>query len=119
MFAGTASMTRIIGDAVGETGLYDFHDPGTRKKVVSILAFAVPAAWSALFLLIKAPVFMVTVGGIATSVLLLIVMAAAIHFRYRRLSRDLDPGRAFDVWLWLSILTIAFIGVYGIITLLA
>lgn len=119
MFAGTASMTRIIGDAVGETGLYDFHDPRTRKKVVSILAFAVPAAWSALFLLIKAPVFMVTVGGIATSVLLLIVMAAAIHFRYRRLSRDLDPGRAFDVWLWLSILTIAFIGVYGIITLLA
>jgi Mn2+/Fe2+ NRAMP family transporter len=118
MFAGTASLTRIAGDAVGQTGLYNFHDPKTRAKVISILAFIVPTLWSLLFLLIKAPVFMVMVGGVATSVLLMIVIYAAIHFRYRRLCDELTPGRFFDVWLWLSILAIAFIGVYGIITLL-
>jgi manganese transport protein len=119
MFAGTASLTRIAGDAVGQTGLYDFHDPGTRARVISIIAFLVPAVWSVLFLLIRAPVFMVTVGGVATSVLLMIVIFAAVHFRYRRLSADLNPGRLFDAWLWLSILAIGFIGIYGIITLLA
>jgi manganese transport protein len=62
---------------------------------------------------------MVTVGGIATSVLLMIVICAALHFRYRRLPRELAPGRFFDVWLWTSVLAIAFIGVYGIITLLS
>jgi Mn2+/Fe2+ NRAMP family transporter len=118
MFAGTASLTRIAGDAVGQTGLYNFYDPQTRAKVISFIAFIVPALWSFLFLLFKAPVFMVTVGGIATSVLLLLVIYAAIHFRYRRLSADLTPGKFFDVWLWLSILAIAFIGIYGIITLL-
>jgi manganese transport protein len=119
MFAGTASLTRIAGDAVGQTGLYDFHDPGTRARVISIIAFLVPAVWSVLFLLIRAPVFMVTVGGVATSILLMIVIFAAVHFRYRRLSADLNPGRLFDAWLWLSILAIGFIGIYGIITLLA
>jgi manganese transport protein len=118
LFAGTASLTRIAGDAVGETGLYNFHDPKTRPKVIAVIAFLVPALWSFLFLLIRAPVLMVTVGGIATSVLLMIVITAAIHFRYRRLSDELIPGRLFDVWLWLSILAIAFMGVYGIITLL-
>jgi len=118
MFAGTASLTRIAGDAVGQTGLYNFQDPKTRAKVIAIIAFLVPAVWSVLFLLMKAPVFMIIVGGIATSVLLMIVIFAAIHFRYRRLSKELDPGRFFDAWLWLSVLAIAFIGVYGIITLL-
>jgi manganese transport protein len=118
LFAGTAALSRIAGDAVGETGLYDFRNPKTRAKVIAAIAFIVPAVYTLLFLLIKAPVFMVTVGGIATSVLLLIVVFAAIHFRYRRLSAELAPGRFFDVWLWVSILTIGLIGVYGIITLL-
>jgi Mn2+/Fe2+ NRAMP family transporter len=118
MFAGTASLTRIAGDAVGQTGLYNFRDPKTRATVISIIAFAVPAIWSVLFLLIKAPVLMVTVGGIATSVLLLLVIFAAIHFRYRRLSRELTPGRFYDVWLWISIMAITFIGIYGVATLL-
>jgi Mn2+/Fe2+ NRAMP family transporter len=118
MFAGTASLTRIVGDAVGQTGLYDFRDPKTRAKVISIIAFLVPAVWSVLFFLIKAPVLMVILGGLATSVLLFIVVAAAVHFRYRRLSKELDPGRFFDIWLWLSILAIALVGVYGVVTLL-
>jgi len=119
LFAGTAALTRIAGDAVGQTGLYNFYDPKTRAKVIAIIAFIIPAIYTLLFLLIKAPVFMVTVGGIATYVLLLIVIFAAIHFRYRRLSAELAPGRFFDAWLWICIVAIAFIGVYGIITLLA
>ncbi len=119
LFAGTAALSRIAGDAVSRTGLYDFHDPKTRARVIATISFLVPAIYAVLFLLMKAPVFMVTVGGIATSVLLLIVITAALHFRYRRQPPELAPGRFFDIWLWTSILTIAFIGVYGIITLLA
>jgi hypothetical protein len=119
LFAGTAALSRIAGDAVGQTGLYNFRDPKTRARVIAVIAFIVPTVYTLLFLLIKAPVFMVTVGGVATSFLLLIVVAAAIHFRYRRVSAELIPGRFFDAWLWTSILAIAFMGVYGIITLLA
>ncbi len=119
MFAGTASLTRIAGDAVGQTGLYDFHDPRTRARVISVIAFAVPAVWSALFFLIQAPVLMVVIGGIATFVLLLIVIIAALHFRQRRVSAGINAGRLFDIWLWASILAIAFIGVYGLVTLVA
>jgi manganese transport protein len=33
LFAGTAALSRVAGDAVGQTGLYDFHDPKTRARV--------------------------------------------------------------------------------------
>ena len=66
----------------------------------------------------RGPVFMVMLGGIGTSIMLLIVIFAAIHFRYRRLGEELKPNAFYDVWLWLSIVVIAFVGVYGIVKLL-
>jgi manganese transport protein len=56
---------------------------------------------------------------VATSFLLLIAVTAAVHFRYRRVSAELIPGRFFDAWLRISSLAIAFMGVYGIIAPLA
>ena len=118
LFAGLASWTRILGDAFGQLGLYNFYDRKTRSKVIAILAFLIPIAWALLFLFMKAPVFMVLIGGIGTSIMLVIVIYAAIHYRYWRLSKELTPGRLFDVWFWLSAVVIAFVGVYGIVKLL-
>ncbi|MFB0533244.1 MAG: Nramp family divalent metal transporter [Desulfatiglandales bacterium] len=118
LFAGLASWTRILGDALSQVGLYNFYDPKTRSKVIAVLAFLIPIAWALLFLFMKAPVLMVLIGGIGTSIMLMLVIYAAIHYRYWRLSKELTPGRAFDVWFWLSAVVIAFVGVYGIIKLI-
>ncbi len=118
LFAGLASWTRIFGDAFGQIGLFNFYDRKTRSKAIAILAFFIPTVWALLFLFMKAPVFMVLVGGIGTSIMLMIVIYAAVHYRYWRLSKELTPGRLFDVWFWLSAIVIAFVGVYGIIKLL-
>jgi manganese transport protein len=118
LFAGLASWTRILGDGLSQVGLYNFYDPKTRSKVIAVLAFLIPLAWALLFLFMKAPVFMVLIGGIGTSIMLMLVIYAAIHYRYWRLSKELTPGRAFDVWFWLSAVVIAFVGVYGIIKLI-
>ena len=118
LFVGLASGTRIFGDALGQVGLFNFYDPKTRSKVIAILAFLMPIGWALLFLLMKAPVFMVLLGGIGSSILLMIIIYAAIHYRYWRLSKELTPGRAFDVWFWLSAMVIGSIGIYGIVKLI-
>lgn len=114
LFAGLASWTRILGDAFSQVGLYNFYDRKVRSKVIAILAFVIPAIWALLFLFMKAPVLMVLLGGIGTSIMLLIVIFAAINYRYVRLSKELIPSTRFDIWLWLSIAVIAFVGIYGI-----
>jgi hypothetical protein len=117
LFAGLAAWTRLFADCFGQIGLYDFYDRKKRGKVIAILAFLVPLGWTLFFLFMKAPVFMVLLGGIGTSIMLLIVVFAAINFRYVRLDFSLRPGKIYDVWLWLSILVIVFVGVYGIVKL--
>lgn len=114
LFTATASWSRIFADAFGQLGWVNFADPVARKKVIAGLSWGFPALWCALFLFIKLPVLMILLGGIATSVLLLVVVWAALQFRYRALPANLKPSPAYDFWLWLSILAILGVSVYGV-----
>ena len=57
---------------------------------------------------------MVITGGIVGSCLLILVIYAVLHFRYRRLSKEFVPGLAYDLVLWISILSILGVATLGI-----
>lgn len=115
LFTAAAAWTRIFSDNFGQMGWIDFYVPARRKRVMAWMAWIFPATWAVLFLFIRLPVLMVLVGGFATSILLLLVVYAAIHFRYRRLPRSLYPGKWYDVAFWLSAAVIILTALYGII----
>ena len=114
LFTATASWSRIFADAFGQLGWVNFSNPVTRQRAIATLSWAFPALWCVLYLFIQLPVLMILLGGIATSILLLVVVWAALQFRYRQLPQSLTPSRAYDVWLWLSVLAILGVGAYGI-----
>ena len=118
LFTAVASFSRMFTDAFGQLGWIRFYDFQQRKKMIAILAWAFPIGWCALFLFIKLPVSMILIGGFMTSILLLLVVFAAIHFRYRRLPAALRPSRIYDLAFLLSASTILCIGIYGIIQVL-
>jgi manganese transport protein len=117
LFTAVASFSRMFTDAFGQLGWIRFYDFQQRKKMIAILAWVFPVGWCTLFLFIKLPVSMILIGGFMTSILLLLVVFAAIHFRYRRLPVALTPNKVYDVAFMLSALTIVAIGVYGIVQL--
>ena len=114
MFTAAASFTRIFADAFGQLGWLRFHDYTVRKKAIAVLAWVFPLSWCGLFLFFKLPVSMILLGGFMTSILLLLVVFAALYFRYRRLPAALKPGIFYDIAFWLSVLTIVAMGAYGI-----
>lgn len=114
LLSALAGWTRLFGDAFSQITTADFTDPKTRSKLVGILAWVIPVLWALLFLFFKSPGLMVMLGGIATSVILLIVLYAAIHFKYRRLPAELKPGLFYDCAFWISAAAIVAVGVYGI-----
>lgn len=114
LFTATASWARIFADAFGQLGWLNFQDVGTRQRALATLAWVFPALWCLLFLFIKLPVLMILLGGVATSVLLLVVVWAALQFRYRKLPTSLRPSRVYDAWLWLSVIAILGVSVYGV-----
>ncbi|MEM1296504.1 MAG: Nramp family divalent metal transporter, partial [Verrucomicrobiota bacterium] len=117
LFAALAGWTRLYSDCLGHIGVYDFQDDKKRHWWIALLAWLIPAAWAMLYLLFKAPGMMVLVGGMVTSVILLIVVFAAFHFRYRRLPDSLRPNRFYDGCLWASGLVISATALYGLIML--
>ena len=57
---------------------------------------------------------MVIIGGVATTVILFIVAYAALYFRYRDNDERLKPGIVYDIFLWVSSISIAAVGLFGV-----
>ena len=116
VFASLAAWTRIFPDIFGQMGWINFFDVQRRKKIVSWLSWIIPMIWAITYLFIKLPVFMIISGGIVGSVLLFVIVFAAIHFRNKRM-QFLPSGIFYNIIFMISILSIISIGVYGLVQL--
>lgn len=114
LFATLAAWSRVFPDIFGQFGWIDFHDVPLRRKIIAILSWVLPVFWVTLFLFIHLPLLMILSGGIVGSLLLFMVVFAALNFRYKR-SLLSKPGIIYDIALWISIISIFGIGVYGIV----
>ncbi len=116
LFVACASTTRMFTDGFAQFGFLDYDDEKkARQRWIRTLAWLMPLVWTLLYLYVRAPVFMVAAGGIALAVLLLLVVYAAQHFRYKRLAPELKPSRAYDVLLWISIVSIVLVGIRAVL----
>lgn len=118
LFAGLAVWGRLFSDIFSHFGWMDFFDLKQRKRSIGILSWVVPLLWAFLFLGIKLPLFMVLSGGIAGSVLLLLVIYAVLYFRYGSPSGKFDASWRFDLIFWVSILAILGVSIYGVSSVL-
>jgi hypothetical protein len=117
-FSALGAWSRQYTDAFSRIGLLSFSDAKQRQRWIGALAWIIAIIWALLFLAFKAPVFMVILGGIGTSLMLLIVVYAALFFRYTRLDEMLRPSRFYDIALWVSAIAIAVLGIRGIIAVI-
>lgn len=114
LLAALAAWTRMFSDAFGRIGLIDFHDEVARNKAIRYAGWIIPLAWASLFLIMGDPALMVIIGGLATVVILIIVVFAALHFRYHRLDPRLRSGIVYDTTLWVSSISIFLVAIYVI-----
>jgi len=114
LFSALAAWTRIFSDMFGELRWIDFSNLKQRKRTVAFLAWIFPALWTILFLYFKLPVMMVTIGGISTSIMLLIVIYAGYNYKYRRLDNRLKSGTLTSVIYNISAVLIILFSIYGI-----
>lgn len=114
LFAALAAWTRLYGDALGQIGVYDFHNPTHRRNAIAFFAWAFPVIWCVVYLFVKKPAFMVIVGGVITTFILVLVVIAAIDFRCRRTIPALRPSALYDVALGVSVLAILGVAVKAV-----
>jgi hypothetical protein len=115
VFATLAYWTRLFMDISGNFGWLNVDDESIRKKGVAILAWIIPVLWMLAFLFIQLPTFMVMIGGVVGSVLLIVVVIAGIAFRKTNKSFGLPSSFLPELLFWLSVLSIAAITIYGLV----
>ena len=117
MFSALAARTRIFADLFGQLGWIDFFNRKQRKNTIATLAWVFPLLWIIALVWVKLPVLMVTIGGIITFFMLLIIVYAGLHFRYRQKQFGLESSKFYDVALWVSCIAIFLVGLYGAVSL--
>lgn len=118
VFASLAAWTRMYTDIFGQVGWIDFSDVAMRRKIIAVLSWTFPTAWALIYLYIELPVAMILFGGAVGSIMLFLVVFAAVHIRYGRLQIIESGGKLYDVAFWISTISILMVGVYGISGLL-
>ena len=116
-FSALGAWTRQFTDAFGRVGLLDFDDFKSRRIWFGILAVVIPTLWALVHLLFKKPVWMIVVGGVSTSIILLVVLFAAIVFKNQRKNSEIKTGGIYEVAFWLSSAMILFVGVWSILSI--
>jgi manganese transport protein len=117
LFAALAIRTRVFSDLFGVLKWIDFSNLRVRLRTIRVLAIVFPVLWTMAFLLIKLPVLMVTIGGIATFIMLIIIVVAGVYFRFSSKIQVISPGIFYNMALVISCLSIIFVGLYGILKL--
>lgn len=117
LFAALSAWTRIFSDIFGQIGWINFFDLRQRRRTITILAWVFPTIWAMLFLLIKLPVLMVTMGGIATSIMLIIVVFVALNYKYKLAIVKLNPGKIYTFLFIVSSVTIGLFGLYSLVVI--
>jgi len=117
LFAALAAWTRMYSNIFGQLGWIDFFNVKQRSKVIAILAWLLPFIWASVYLFINLPVVMILSGGIVGSVMLFVIVFAVLNFRYKNFQSS-PPSIGYDLALWVSIVSIIGVGVYGLTSLL-
>ncbi len=114
-FVSAAGNARMVADALGLLGLHDGSET-TRAKWTRTISVIWPLVAVLLYILVRRPTAMVLACGTSQSVMLPMLGAAALYFRYKRSDKNLRSGRLWDVMLWLSLIGFAIIGGWALIS---
>jgi Mn2+/Fe2+ NRAMP family transporter len=77
-------------------------DDRSRRRSVRILSGVFPITCLAIFYFVPDPTTLVLISGAMQAIMLPMLAAATLYFRYRRCDERIRPSRFWDVCLWLS-----------------
>jgi Mn2+/Fe2+ NRAMP family transporter len=100
-FVANASLSRVASDALRTLGFIETSEESYRR-MVRILCGVLPGLCLISFLADFAPDQVILASGVMQSIVLPMIGAAALYFRYRRFDDRLAPSLVWDILLWTS-----------------
>ncbi|RMF95971.1 MAG: divalent metal cation transporter [Gammaproteobacteria bacterium] len=112
-----AGAARLLADCLRLFGLLQRAD--AMAGAIRALSAGLPLLVLLIFLTGWNPVRLVVIGGLTQSLVLPVLGASALYFRYRKIDPRLRPGRAWDVALVLSSISLLLAGLFSLVQILS
>jgi Mn2+/Fe2+ NRAMP family transporter len=110
-FVANAAHARVCADAMSVLGL-PARDEAQRLRRVRFFSGLFPLLCLVVYVWIQAPVQLVLLSGTMQALMLPMLAVAGLYFRYFRCDDRIAPGRAWDIFLWLSAVGMLITGGY-------
>lgn len=115
VFASTAAHCRVWADFIGMLGVYDKSNYVKRLRAIRVFVVVLLTVPCLYFMLIREPVLMVKIGGIAQAIMLPVIGGFAIYLRYRRMPSSILPKAWITLMLWVCAALMALLMGYSAI----
>ncbi len=100
-FVANASLARVLSDALRVLGI-PVRTEQQRLRLVRVFSGVLPFICLAVYLVFQAPKELILASGTMQALMLPMLAAAALHLRYRCCDKRLEPGKTWDIFLWIS-----------------
>lgn len=114
MYVSCAGHARLTADFFSLARVVRFPDAQRRARWVQAFCLIYPLLALVLFLTFKEPRKMVIFGAVGQALTLPIISGITVFFRYRRTDHRLSPSRAFDISLWVALVSISCVAAYAV-----
>ena len=115
-FVAIAAQSRLFVDVTSLLGFHNLKDEATRQKRVKICNVIFAGISLLFFIFVKKPVLLVLISGVMQALMLPLLGASVLYFRYKKTDKRLVSGKIWDLMLWLSFACFTIIGIYLVLS---
>jgi Mn2+/Fe2+ NRAMP family transporter len=114
VFSNAAGYSRLWADFFAVTGVIQPESAQQRRRTIAVMAWLLPIVWGLVYLGFQKPLILVIFMGISNSLFLLVVAYKAIVFHYSGPDRRMFSSLRYDVFLWVSVLSIVLLSFWAL-----
>lgn len=109
-FVSNATKARLMTDALHVFRFRPMEHEEQRAGRIRFFSVLFPLLCFGIYVLFPRPVFLILISGLMQALLLPILGVAALYFRFRTVEPGLRPGKAWDLFLILSVIAFLVVG---------
>jgi Mn2+/Fe2+ NRAMP family transporter len=118
LYVATAANSRLTADFLDLTGIWRQRSVAAREWTVRAFCILYPVLSLGLYYAYREPQGLITVGGIAQSLMLPLIAGSALYLKQRDADRRVAPSFLSDVFTWIAFFAISAVAMYSTYTLL-
>jgi len=102
VFAATAAHSRLCADFVSLIGVFDKRNYAARLIATRISVVVLLGLPATIFMFIREPVVMVTIGGVAEALMLPVIAFSTVYLHHIHLPKSIVPKGWITLALWIT-----------------